>query len=281
MMIDPARIAEVLTERYGLPLRGESAKQAEGVSVRLVPSEVAHTQGFAIGVLVGWRSVTVEFLPGSFASTLVGEMERAMPQQRAAFTTFAEACRRDGGVIEFSINGVTADPIRSGEWPRGWRTVSIRLSRSPLVVNHGDSIALEDLAVVWGGRMLGLALSLLPVEQAVEGEEEGGVVRIEVNRYERSSINRAACIALHGAACTICGFDFGQMYGANGEGFIEVHHLEPVSGLAPGTVVDPGRDLVPVCSNCHSIIHRRTPPYSPDEVRAMLSAAGGYRDASQ
>lgn len=276
-MFDASRIATVLTERYGLALSGELTREPDGLTVRLSPVDVAHTQGFAIGVLVGWRSVRAEFLPGSFAGALVAEMERSSPQQRAAFAAFAEACRRDGGVLEFTLNGAPADPATPTDWPTSWRAVSIRLARSPLAIDHTDCESLQELAVVWGGRMLGLSLSLLPLEQVVAGEEEGAVVRVEVNRYERSSINRAACVAVHGAVCKVCGFDFGAAYGTIGAGFIEVHHLEPVSELLPGTVVDPIRDLVPVCANCHAMIHRRSPPLTVEELRKFLLCRDSHR----
>ena len=121
--------------------------------------------------------------------------------------------------------------------------------------------------------MLGLSLALLPVEHEGGGEAEGAVMRVEVNRYERSPLNRAACIEVHGAVCKACGLDFGVRYGTVGVGFIEVHHIEPVSGIAPNTIVDPATDLVPLCPNCHAMVHRRTPPYSVEAIRAMLRSA--------
>lgn len=272
-MMDAARIAGILTDRYGLPVRGESRRAEDGPRLRIWPVDVAKTQGFAIDVLVGWRSVEAEFLPGNFASALVAEMERASAQQRSVFAAFSAACTRDGAAVSFAVNGMPVDPAIGSSWPSGWRTVSIRVVRSPVAVDQSAVEAVEDLAITWGGRALGLSLSLLPLEHDIAGEEEGGRVRIEVNRYERSTINRAACIEIHGAICKACGFDFGAVYGGIGSGFIEVHHVEPVSGIAPGTVVDPARDLMPLCSNCHSMIHRRKPPFSMEELRAMLVAA--------
>jgi predicted HNH restriction endonuclease len=37
-------------------------------------------------------------------------------------------------------------------------------------------------------------------------------------------------------------------------------------------VVNPVKDLRPVCSNCHAVIHLRQPPYSIDEVKHMLQS---------
>lgn len=277
MKLNATRIAAMLTDRYGLAMRGEALPANDGLRARFSPADVAQTQGFAIGVLVGWRSVEAEFLPGNFAAALVAEMEKSSAQQRSAFAAFAAVCAREGAALTITVNGAPLDPMSGSIWPASWRSVSIRLIRSPLVIDHKDDAAVESLAIAWGGRMLGLSLSLLPLEHDVLGEEEGGVFRVEVNRYERSRINRAACIEVHGAVCKACGFDFGVVYGGIGTGFIEVHHLEPVSGLAPGTVVDPARDLVPLCSNCHSMIHRRTPPFTVEELRTALAAASAVR----
>jgi 5-methylcytosine-specific restriction protein A len=62
----------------------------------------------------------------------------------------------------------------------------------------------------------------------------------------------------------------GDKYGKVAEGFIEIHHLTPVSQLGPGYVIDPMNDLAPLCPNCHSIAHRRMPPFSIEEIRGFL-----------
>ena len=54
--------------------------------------------------------------------------------------------------------------------------------------------------------------------------------------------------------CQVCGTNFEKTYGDLGKAFIEVHHLYPV---AQGErQVNPIEDLIPLCSNCHSMIHR-------------------------
>ena len=35
-------------------------------------------------------------------------------------------------------------------------------------------------------------------------------------------------------------------------------------------MVDPVTELVPLCSNCHSMVHRRNPPVHPVDLRAQL-----------
>ncbi|MEH7569962.1 DUF3427 domain-containing protein [Priestia megaterium] len=76
--------------------------------------------------------------------------------------------------------------------------------------------------------------------------------------YERSLKNRAKAIEIHGTICKACGFDFNEFYGEDlAKHFIEIHHVTPLAELREGVSIDPLTDLVPLCSNCHSMIHRK------------------------
>ncbi|HKJ39975.1 MAG TPA: HNH endonuclease, partial [Anaerolineales bacterium] len=103
-----------------------------------------------------------------------------------------------------------------------------------------------------------------------QGQPEGAKKRAEINKYERKKANRNACIALRGTTCIACGFNFSDTYGAAGEGFIVVHHIVPISKIGENYVIDPLNDLIPVCANCHLMIHRKDPPYSIDEIKQMI-----------
>lgn len=77
-------------------------------------------------------------------------------------------------------------------------------------------------------------------------------------RYERDPENRRRAIELHGISCQVCGFNFEEVYGERGKDFIEVHHMKPLSTFGGESVeIDPQTDLIPLCSNCHRMIHRR------------------------
>lgn len=86
---------------------------------------------------------------------------------------------------------------------------------------------------------------------------EGIKKTILVNKYERSSIARAKCIEFHGFFCQICGIDFGKVYGEIGHGFIHVHHVTPISRIGESYKVDYKKDLIPVCPNCHAMLHQK------------------------
>lgn len=99
---------------------------------------------------------------------------------------------------------------------------------------------------------------------------EGATTRITVNAYERNPAARRDCIRLFGSACTVCGFDFGRVYGVLGEGYIHVHHVVPLSVVGREYVMDPANDLVPVCANCHAMLHRRPNVLSVEELKGRL-----------
>ena len=99
--------------------------------------------------------------------------------------------------------------------------------------------------------------------------EEGTAYEILATQYERDEEARKICLSVHGFDCAVCNFNFEKEFGSIGRGFIHVHHLTPLSEGARQT--DPAQDLRPVCPNCHAIIHRRQPPLSIEEVRALKS----------
>jgi len=98
---------------------------------------------------------------------------------------------------------------------------------------------------------------------------EGAVTQVIVNRYERDPRARRACIEHYGAECQICSFKFEEEYGTQFSGFIHVHHIKELSSIRKEYVLDPIKDLIPVCPNCHAIIHRRTPPYTVQEMQEI------------
>lgn len=109
-----------------------------------------------------------------------------------------------------------------------------------------------------------------PEEEGAETLTEGTVAKITVNRYERNPAARAACLAHYGPACVVCDMSFGERYGGIGEGFIHVHHLREISTIGREYTIDPVADLRPVCPNCHAMLHKRSPAFTPEELRRLL-----------
>jgi 5-methylcytosine-specific restriction protein A len=121
-----------------------------------------------------------------------------------------------------------------------------------------------------------MLLVLLPIYDGktsspeLNGFPEGGRVTLEVNRYERDHRNRTLCLQARGYRCTVCDFNFAERYGELGRDYIHVHHLTPVSQMGNGYVINPLVDLVPICPNCHAMIHKANPPLTPESLKILL-----------
>ena len=59
--------------------------------------------------------------------------------------------------------------------------------------------------------------------------DEGGLEERIQELAHRDSKLRNDALKSQGLNCRICGFNFEDFYGALGKGFLEVHHLIPVS----------------------------------------------------
>jgi 5-methylcytosine-specific restriction enzyme A len=86
---------------------------------------------------------------------------------------------------------------------------------------------------------------------------EGERRTITVNSYERNPLARKQCIDLYGAECQVCKMNFEDTYGEVGREFIQVHHITPLHEIQKGYQVNPREDLIPVCPNCHAMLHKK------------------------
>ena len=101
-----------------------------------------------------------------------------------------------------------------------------------------------------------------------EAREEGAVQRLPVNRYERDSKNRHAAIRHHGVRCFGCRMEMAEVYGEIARGYIHIHHVKPISEMQ-GDCPDIN-DLVPLCPNCHAIVHLENPPISINRLKELI-----------
>lgn len=108
----------------------------------------------------------------------------------------------------------------------------------------------------------------------VKGREvyfEGIEKRVQLTIYERDIKARKRCLEHYGLNCIVCDFNFENYYGEVAEGIIEVHHLIPISEVKGEYAIDPIQDLRPICPNCHTVIHRRKPPFKINEICNIIA----------
>jgi 5-methylcytosine-specific restriction protein A len=110
----------------------------------------------------------------------------------------------------------------------------------------------------------------LPDEIARDVLLEGAKTQIVINAYERNPIARAECLEHWGHDCSVCGFNFEDVYGKLGEKYINVHHLKDLASVGKEYDVDAIKDLRPVCPNCHAMLHQEKPAMSIRKLKSLL-----------
>jgi 5-methylcytosine-specific restriction protein A len=108
-----------------------------------------------------------------------------------------------------------------------------------------------------------------------EEAEEGRLLTVTHLRRERNRnlVEARKNLALKETGqlrCECCNLNFVERYGKHGEGFIEVHHTQPLHTLTEGQKTHV-KDLALLCSNCHRMIHRKRPWLSVEDVRALVA----------
>jgi hypothetical protein len=130
-----------------------------------------------------------------------------------------------------------------------------------------------ELQMLWHSNLENVVKKDIEAEFAEEDDfyTDGAIKEYYGKRYERNPENRRKAIEIHGLCCVVCDFNFEEVYGERGKDFIEVHHVKPLSTIGEEVAIDPKNDLVPVCANCHRMIHRRKDDVlSVEELKGLI-----------
>ena len=107
------------------------------------------------------------------------------------------------------------------------------------------------------------------VDYSDESYYEGGEKNcIAIDRI-RNKAARDKCAELYNYVCQVCGLKFSDFYGEIGEGFIHVHHLNPISAINGEYSINPEKDLVAVCPNCHVMLHQKRKTNDPRTIEEL------------
>lgn len=150
------------------------------------------------------------------------------------------------------------------------QNLKLELSTQPLTVENPSSVASVAQLYMCLRQALDTIYFRFETDGIAPGEQEGKSKEALSKYYERSPRNRKACLAYYGYRCRICDISFEEHYGPLGKQFIHVHHLKPLALSGP-VVIDPIQDLIPACPNCHSMLHSRWPPLTPEELKSQLT----------
>jgi 5-methylcytosine-specific restriction enzyme A len=214
--------------------------------------------------------IILEVAPQRFAARFMQDISKSDNEKRFLASMYAKAVVSRSAKVNFFINDSPVDPLDYKTWPAEWKDFSCRITKMPVRV-QGPIEDNVSVVVEWAIKAVGMFLSLLNVEQILfEGKEEGAKYITTSNRYERSRVNRELCLLAHGYECKICGMSFERTYGELGKNYIHVHHIIPVSQMGGSYIINPETDLIPVCPNCHAMLHRQEPPLPPEKLIEIL-----------
>lgn len=138
--------------------------------------------------------------------------------------------------------------------------------KSKSTIKNKRKIFLEFLS------LLDMKNNIIFQEELIQDRKyiEGSTKQILINSYERSTIARKICIEQNGLKCFVCDFNFEEFYGEIGKGYIHIHHIKELSSCHGEYELDPINDLIPVCPNCHSMLHKTKPATDYKELRKLI-----------
>ncbi len=245
-------------------------------AIRLNTSQIDGAESseplFDIGIIGEPNYARVFLRPEQYARSFVTSIQNALSLNPDLWDHFLQTSHIDGveTVLDINDERVEVDDLPSWEW----RTFQIESKkRIPKDQKENRPEYIKDVIV----NVLGMILvtDYLALQNEPENElglPEGASSTIVVNKYERSRANRLLCIKHHGTQCWACEMNFSDIYGKFGEGYIEVHHVTPLAEIREEYVPDCKLDLIPLCSNCHSMVHRkREKALTPQELRNLLN----------
>ncbi len=163
---------------------------------------------------------------------------------------------------------LTLDILKTGNLAKqySWTPQASGISILPEIV--------DELEAVWFDFLRTHNIRRNPFIPTIDNSKktfiEGTVNQVLQTRYERNPYARKACVTHYGYSCKVCDFNFEKHYGHLGKNFIHVHHLIQVAIVGKTYEVDPIKDLRPVCPNCHSMLHKQTPPLTIEELISLL-----------
>lgn len=266
------KIRSQLEKLYDMPFSVEMNQQHGEASYVVAPQSDLKE---LFEVIISFRQrvrMVIEIKPQRYSANMLQEMCNASKEKQQVFNGYVRVMEEKGAKVNISVNDI-ARTTENLIWGEQWNSFNFRITR--ILDEHEliDEMLVPESIVNWACLASGLMLSLLEIIED-HGENiihmEGKKSQVLTNRYERNPANRELCLQTHGYKCRICGFDFGDMYGTIGQNFIHVHHIEKVSSHDGEYILDPIKDLIPVCPNCHAMLHREDPPLSPDDLREII-----------
>jgi 5-methylcytosine-specific restriction protein A len=249
-----------------------NSNESMDFSIRV--QELPRPYGFELAVIENFLNWEIRLSFDDFANGMIENFQKNFELAPEVFVQYAKLADEKSKNFTLKVNN---ESIFSKLPSDRWSTFEFKLIRTFMSLDEAprvlDSTLLDVFSILLplsGQVTLEENISVSEAEIVGDFKEEGQKTTIACTKYERSRFNRRLCLNHYGYRCVACGLLLAEKYGDAGRDLIHVHHLTPVSLMNEPAILNPIKDLVPLCPNCHNVVHRRTPPYDLDELRKFL-----------
>jgi 5-methylcytosine-specific restriction protein A len=267
------RVLDAASARTGLPLLAEADFELANQPIQIRVQGLDSLESFHLKAERSPLTWIIELSFDTFANRLSREVVSLVVKNRVQVSQEIQEIELTGVTVESNIQLLFEATLESlNSQTLFLRLIADRLQKSIDLSENNEEQSLS-LLIEGALRLIDsiFILSMVSNDMDETGDSEGERKLSMCSKYERSPKNRIKCLNHYGSICQACGLDPEVKYGVVGVGIIHVHHLVPLSLMNGPTVVNPIRDLVPLCPNCHNFAHKRNPPFTIDEMRSILS----------
>lgn len=264
------KIQESLQDLYDIPFMVSYRDNYKDPVYTVIPeNDLEELFEVVITIKQDVRAI-IEIIPQRYAARMLNEMQNADESKRRIFLKYIRLLQ-GRAKTDFLLNQIPRSEEDTDFWGEDWKQFRLRTTQ----ILDETNKASDEYLIEWAKIAVGSMMSLLTIERIddeIQNERflEGKISQLFVNRYERNPANRELCLVANGYICKICGFDFEKEYGNIGHKYINVHHIEMISSFGGEHYLDPIKDLIPVCPNCHAMLHRKNPPFMPEELKEII-----------
>jgi len=254
-----------VADALGVELIREYMPHDHEYELKIRLAQIPAPHGFTIRIYDNYLSWKVELHLDVFTAPLISAMQSRYEERKLGLESYLELAIAKNNNFELSING-NSEKIPTNE---DWNEINFVLAKS-YFSEESEFASLS--AVILDFMCVVLFLIIEDTEWVAEtnlGQEEGAFYTEVVKKFERSRYNRALCLKYYGFMCRGCGDQLAEKYGPIGTDVIHVHHVVPVSMMGSAYQLNPIKDLIPLCPNCHNIVHKKSPPL---EIAELISS---------
>ena len=203
---------------------------------------------------------------------------RSQVRQQRHWADERHAAGKQSNEVEIELEFLTMPDDRRAI-PRAVLETDRRTKAGHWVIQSSGTRLSPDVAEGVRRLFIERRVAVPPMDAVLAGQRvEGAATQVTTTVYETNRENRRDCIRIHGCRCMACGFEFSRHYGPQAVGMIEVHHLNPLSRMGKQRAVDPRKDLVPLCANCHRAIHMTGKGEAPLTIRELKNLLRKHGD---